>query len=204
MRTATAILAVSILMGAVSAAQGFSGGPPNGKTGAPGEGTCADCHGNLNIGDGRITVSAPSTFTPGDTISLFVRVSQPGQIRWGFELTALDGTDAPVGDLIIVQPTRTQLSVDVGTGRQYVKHTSVGTDLGTPDESPGWTLEWASPEAPLGAVTFYIAGNAANGNGFNTGDFIYTNVLMYGDDQTSAGALTDFETTWGRVKALFQ
>ncbi len=204
MRTTATTLTVIILMGAVGAAQGFSGGPPNAKTGAPGEGTCADCHGNLNIGDGRITVSAASAFAPGDTISLLVKVSQPGQIRWGFELTVLDDADMPVGDLMIVEPTRTQLSVDVGTGRQYVKHTSVGTDLGTPDESPGWTIEWASPEAPLGAVTFYIAGNAANGNGFNTGDFIYTNLLMYGDDQTSAEALTNFETTWGRVKALFK
>ncbi len=204
MRTAAAILAAIIVVGAVGAARGFSGGPPNARTGAPGEGTCADCHGNLNVGDGRITVAAPSTFAPGDTISLFVKVSQPGQMRWGFELTVLDDADGPVGDLIIVEPTRTQLSVDVGTGRQYAKHTSVGTDLGTPDESPGWTIDWASPDAPLGAVTFYIAGSAANGNGFSTGDFIYTNVLMYGDDQTSADELTDFETTWGRVKALFR
>jgi hypothetical protein len=201
MKVAAAVVALAVVAGT---ALGYSGGPPNALTGAPGEGTCANCHGNLNTGDGRITVNAPSSFSPGDTVTLSVKVLQEGQSRWGFELTVLDDTHAPIGNLVIVEPARTQLSLDGGTGRQYVKHTALGTDPGTPDESPGWTVDWASPDAPLGAVTFYIAGNAANGNGSSSGDFIYTNVFMYGDDQTSAEALTALPTTWGRVKALFK
>jgi hypothetical protein len=204
MKVAGATLAALVVAGAFGGALGFSDGPPDGRTGAPGEFTCADCHGNLNTGDGRVTVDAPSAFAPGDTIRLVVRVAQGGQVRWGFELTVLDDADVPVGDLIVVEPARTQFSLDTGTGRQYVKHTSLGTDLGSPDVSPGWTVDWASPDAPLGAVTFYIAGNAANGDGSSTGDFTYTNALMYGDDQTSAETLTDLHTTWSRVKALFK
>jgi hypothetical protein len=145
-------------------------------------------------------VEAPTAFTPGDTIDLFVKVLQTGQQRWGFELTVLDDMDQPVGDLIVTEPARTQLSIG---GRQYLKHTLSGTDPGTFDESPGWTLKWASPASRPGPVTFYIAGNAANGNGLRTGDFIYTNVLLYDENQTGVEPVIDPQASWGKIKALF-
>ena len=199
MRTARAALILTVLVTA-STAFAFSAGPPNERTGAPGEGTCADCHGNLNVGDGRIVVQADSPYVPGDTVDMTVWVRDPGQMRWGFELTVLDANDLPVGDLIVTEPTRTQVSV-AGNGRQYIKHTALGTDDGTPDESPGWSFQWASPAVDPGSVTFYIAGNAANGNFNNTGDFIYTNVYMYDD---SHAIIDEDVSSWSRIKALYQ
>jgi hypothetical protein len=197
---ATALGFLSLLLVA-SGAAAYSGGPPNARTGAPGESTCADCHGNLNVGPGYASASGPATFLPGETLDIYVEVAHDGQQRWGFEITALDGSDQPVGQFVLVEPARTQLATEPGTGRQYAKQTAAGTDLGTPDVSPGWTVRWASPADPIESVTFYVAGNAADGNGSTSGDFIYTGSLHYDDTQT---AIAEDVTTWGRLKALFR
>jgi hypothetical protein len=195
------LIAILGTLACAGAAVGFSTGPPDGATGAPGEFTCADCHGNLNVGDGTMTVTAPTSYAPGDTIDVSLKVEQEGQVRWGFELTVLDAADLPVGDIIVTEPTRTQLSIGGVTFRQYLKHTALGTDLGTPDESPGWSFKWASPAVDPGPVTFYIAGNAANGDGSSSGDFIYTSVFMYDD---SHSFIVDEEATWGMIKSLYR
>lgn len=199
--TAIIMLSGVFVLGLAVSGLGFSGGPPDGRTGAPGEATCADCHGNLNVGGGTIVVTAPTSYTPGDTVDMTLKVKQDGQMRWGFELTVLDANDQAVGTLVVTEPLRTQFSLDGPSGRQYVKHTALGTDNGTPDESPGWSFQWVSPGTDPGPVTFYIAGNAANGNGFSTGDFIYTNVFMYDD---SHSFIVDDEVTWGIIKDLYR
>jgi hypothetical protein len=59
--------------------------PPLVYTGAPGQGTCASCHGMLISGSG-VTVAAPSTYTPGGAaVSMTVTIPSTG----GFELTTL-------------------------------------------------------------------------------------------------------------------
>ena len=161
----------------------FSGGPPNGRTGAPlttpgTEPTCNDfgCHSSfgLNSGNGSYTISPPAEYLPGETLTVSIALEDPGQMRWGFELTVLDANNLPVGELIAVEATRTQKNVDLGSGREYIKHRSTGTDPFIADVAPGWTVQWVAPLANAGTVTFYGAGNAANNNGLNTGDFIYT------------------------------
>jgi hypothetical protein len=150
-----------------SLALAFPDGPPDGVTGAPGEMTCAqvDCHGNLNEGDGFLNIVGPITYVRGDTIDISVELGQDGQQMWGFELTVLDGNGQPVGEIFVTDPVRTQASLDTASGRSYIKHTLVGTDFGVPDVAPGWSLKWISPSSGGGHVTFYAAGNAANGNG---------------------------------------
>jgi hypothetical protein len=158
----------------------FSGGPPDGRTGAPLESNCTvSCHSSfvLNSGNGGLSINTPSTYLPGDTIDISIALNDPGQQRWGFEVTVLDGNDQPAGELLVTEVTRTQKStVPSGTliGREYIKHQSAGTDNGTPDVAPGWSLKWIANDGVTGTVTFYAAGNAANGNFFNTGDYIYT------------------------------
>src|SRR2546426_567837 len=67
-------------------------GPDPGKSGAPGESTCAEsgCHeGTALNGGGRVTIDAGgSTYTPGVKQRISVTVSAPAQRRWGFQLTA--------------------------------------------------------------------------------------------------------------------
>jgi hypothetical protein len=173
-------------------------GPPDARTEAPGETTCGDCHGNLNTGPGSFTITGPPGYAPGDTIILDIDIAQNGRRRWGFEITVVDDLGSPIGDFILVDPARTQLSIDVGTGRQYVKHTASGTDAGMRDP-PGWMLRWASPSRPHGPITFYAAGCASNNNNNSSGDNIYTTHIRY-DEQ----ALDAQSETWGGIKRIYR
>jgi len=153
-------------------------GPPNRRTGAPGETTCnvPECHGDfaLNDGVGSLTLTVPATFKPFDTVTISIDLQRPGQQRWGFELTVLDLSDNPVGKFIFTDPTRTQPGGDLVTGRIYAKHRLVGTDPGVTDVAPGWSVDWESPGLSVGDIKFYAAGNAADFSGDQTGDYIYT------------------------------
>lgn len=160
-------------------------GPSDPVSGVPGEGTCADvaCHTSfaLNSGPGSFMLTAHTAtageYTPGDTVDIDVDISQTGMIRWGFQLTAIDGASHPAGTILLSQPTRTQVQTGAG-GRQYLMHTALGTDSGAVNTAPGWTFKWKAPAAGAGPVTFYAAGNAADGDGTSLGDWVYTTSLV--------------------------
>jgi hypothetical protein len=166
-------------------ALGYSTGPPDGRTGAPGEETCWNlCHSSfpLNSGDGSLTITGPDFFQAGQTYTIVVEIADPGQSRWGFEFTPLN-----FGSIQITDPTNTQLS---SSGENsYVKHTSLGTHAGTPNGPVSWNFDWTAPADPPFSVTFYAAGNAANNNGANTGDYIYT--TSFTSDVMSSGVDDD-------------
>ncbi len=170
----TSVFIVGLALGALSllvfpaTGNAYSGGPPDGKTGAPGEGTCHDCHGSfpLNSGDGLLNIDVPPVFEPGETYAITVTLADDGQIRWGFEITPLG-----VGSCTITDPTNTQLSIS--GGNSYVKQTSAGTHNGSAGPV-SWSFDWTAPVDAPAEVVFYAAGNAANGNGGTSGDYIYT------------------------------
>jgi len=178
------------ILGLSSLALAFSSGPPDGRTGAPTEQTCAIslCHSSfpLNSGNGSVTITAPVSYIQGDTIDIQVKVTQMGQIRWGFELTVLDMADQPVGELLVTDTNRTQKTTALNS-REYVKHRVTGTDAGVPNSSPGWSFRWVANNGVSGPVMFYAAGNAANNNGFNSGDFIYTTSNVVTEDTGGPG-----------------
>ncbi len=152
----------------------YSGGPPNGKTGAPGEGTCRDCHSSyaLNSGPGNLSIQGiPDLYYPGDVYTLTVSLSQMGPSRWGFELAAKTESNSQGGIIAVTQSQYTQISN--GNGITYLKHRSAGTFNGQPN-SATWEFDWTAPDAASGPITFYAAGNAANGNFMTSGDYIYT------------------------------
>ncbi len=146
----------------------YSAGPPAARTGAPGESTCQQgCHRSfaLNAGPGSLSITTSATYAPGDTLEITVAVQQSGAARRGFELTVKDTTGNVVGTLELVEPEYTQFR---GTGNRYVSHTLAGTGR------QSWTVRWRAPDAEVGPVTFYAAGVAANGDGSNQGDYVYT------------------------------
>jgi hypothetical protein len=73
----------------------------------------------------------------------------------------------------------------------YVNHTSAGTNLGDPNGN-SWAFDWTAPGAGGGDVTFYLAGNAANGNFNNQGDYIYSHEMVASE---AAPALYGLTTT---------
>ena len=111
----------------------FSSGPPPGRTGAPAEDTCEECHLRVGTSTGSLTITAPQTYLPGQTYQLTVRHSSSDQTRqrWGFELTALDSGDQKAGELQTNGDGLTQLrsNEDPHPDRQYIEHTAAATAI---------------------------------------------------------------------------
>ena len=153
---------------------GLTAGPPEEKTGAPNEGTCvtAGCHtGNvLNTAGGSLMLAIPETYEPGEVYAIVVNLSRAGQSKWGFQMTALDADGARAGTFAADDAANTQVS-EVNS-KQYIKHTAAGT-AGASD-AHSWEFEWTAPDADIGPIIFYAAGNAANGNFNPIDDYIYT------------------------------
>jgi hypothetical protein len=191
------ILTASMLLGP-SNARAYSSGAPDGVAGEPpGFNTCAVCHG-FAAGDGAIAIlGLPPAYQPGTTYDLQVELQDPGQSRWGFELTVVDdATGEAAGSLVVVDGTHTQLSDNAGTQLDYLKQTSAGTYNGTPDGPVTWDFQWLTP-ASGADVTLYVAGNGANGNSGPGGDFVYSTSAGVGAASTGIGG------AWTPVAAGF-
>jgi hypothetical protein len=145
--------------------------PPAAYTGAPSESTCAasGCHtGNLNTGTGSVTlITPPSGYTPGTTYTLQIQVNQTGRTRFGFEFVALNSSNQQAGTLTLINTSNTAIT---SAGKTYLSHKNASSNN-------TWTFTWKAPTTNVGAVKFYFAGNAANGDGNTTGDNIYTSSL---------------------------
>ena len=153
----------------------FSFGPPDERTGAPNESTCAatGCHvGNdLNVSGGSLMLTIPETYVPNEVYTIVVNLARTGQSKWGFQMTALDANGARAGAFETGPSGDTQITA--ANTKEYIKQTAAGAAPGTNDLH-SWEFEWTAPDADVGPITFYAAGNAANGNFVPTGDYIYT------------------------------
>ena len=153
-------------------------GPDFGYTGAPGDnGNCTACHaGNVGTGTGSVAVTGiPNAYTPGQTYPLTVTVQQTGRQKFGFQLTVIDASNNRAGTLAPLTG-ETQLNPVSGQGnRQYIEHTQQGSNGST---SRSWQIQWTAPATDMGAVRFFVAGNAANNDGQSSGDSIYLNSYL--------------------------
>src|SRR5215510_4014215 len=157
-----------------SAVRAFSAGPDPSLTGAPGESTCSSCHGGGPTG-GTLSISGlPANYSPNQEVTLTVTLSQANRARYGFQLTAIDDSGKRAGDLT-PNDNRTQLKFNdvLGNQRQYIEHSINGFNPVSPGQG-SWAFKWKAPAQSVGRVSFYIAGNAANGDGGSFGDSVYT------------------------------
>lgn len=159
---------------------------PLARTGGPfpGELTCgtAGCHNttpNSGPGDVRIAVDgvpiSDYLYSPGETVALTVTVADPGQQRWGFQITARDADDGcmSAGSFsasadAIVRTAGAGSGCDAG--REFATHGFAKSG----GSSGVFEFGWTAPAQDVGPIIFAAAGNAANGNNFPTGDLIYT------------------------------
>jgi hypothetical protein len=152
-----------------------------GKTGSPGETTCntSGCHtGNaVNETGGSVTIDCPTmtnwNYVPGQTYTVNVTVERSGINLFGLGFEALTATGANAGSFVITNTTQnTTKSANIsGNLRTSVVHKLNG---GASSNSHTFSFNWVAPTSDIGPITFYVAGNAANANGSDTGDFIYT------------------------------
>jgi len=143
---------------------GYANSPPNGRTGAPGEGNCAGCHSSfgLNSGNGTVSVlNVPMDYVPGEVYTLMVTVSDPGLTRWGFELAVKDADNDQAGIISVTEPSLT--TTGSSGGITYLKQRAAGTFNGQAD-SASWEFEWTAPDIGTGPVTFYLGFNETYGS----------------------------------------
>jgi len=155
-------------------------GPTASVTGAPGEGNCTGCHVGepVNSGGGSVAISGlPTNYLPNHEYPITVTTSQFNAVVYGFEMTAIDKGGAAAGSYILPVQSPMQLQIIDGMvndiQRFYVEHTANGIGSMQPNFR-SWTFTWKAPATRTGKIGFYAAGNGGNGDGDNTGDFIYT------------------------------
>jgi hypothetical protein len=153
-------------------------GPDFGYTGAPGDnGNCTSCHaGNVGSGPGSVSITGiPIAYTPGQTYPLTLTVQQNGRQKFGFQLTAIDASNNRAGTLVSLSGETQILNITGQGGRQYIEHTQQGSSGAS---SRSWQIQWTAPATDIGAVRFFVAGNAANNDGQSSGDSIYINSYL--------------------------
>jgi hypothetical protein len=161
----------------------FSGGADFGKTGAPGENNCTQCHSGTAIANSTVTFLSFSgtnnKYIPGSTYTINVELVGAPSPTNGFEIVALrNSDDANVGSITITDVANTQLKN--GNSRTYVTHTSTGSTISS------WNFDWTAPINPEGDITFYVATNVSNDNGGTSGDEIHLKELVIQQDASSA------------------
>lgn len=175
----------------------FSAGPDAHRTGVPvagaAEPTCAmsGCHLGtaLNGGGGSVVLTADggNTYTPGQSKTLTIQVTDGAARVFGFQATARlasdlsqqAGTFTPAGNQQVI--CASAANSDVGDSRpgnactaaspiEFIEHSS-------PSRTGTITITWTAPPSASGAIALYVSANAANGDGTQEGDHIYNTSL---------------------------
>ncbi|WP_420454664.1 choice-of-anchor V domain-containing protein [Rubrivirga sp.] len=201
-------LAVALAAVAVVAAVALAPAPAVGSSGGANPGfaghitrsdgspqTCNVCHSSfgLNEGGGDVAVEVAGTAAPGEAVPVTVTLDNqtpeatPGSRRQGFSATVRDPeTGEAWGELVLTDAAATRYA---GGDPSHVTHTAGGTAQST------WTFDWVPGTDRTGAARVYVAGNAANGNGGSSGDYIYTATadIVVGDVASASAPAAAFE-----------
>jgi len=112
-------------------------------------------------------------YTPGQSYVINVIVERSGLNLFGLGFEALAADGANVGTFTITNTAQmtTKVATVSGNSRTSVVHKLNG---GASANTHTFTFTWNAPSTDIGAITFYVAGNAANSSGTTAGDFIYT------------------------------
>jgi len=163
------VFKVGLMISALILIFGNSNNPPNGRTGAPAEGTCLDCHSPTNLDfDGDFEIfGLPDKLIPKTIYNLTARISVTSGTpqRAGFQLVALDANNVNAGNLA-AQGNNT--FIENSGGRIYVEHRPAEM---IDSNFVEYNFEWFSPEtAGQDSIIFYGASVLADGNGANSND----------------------------------
>lgn len=144
-----------------------SSGPANagngGRTGAPGDGLCSNCHGGGSFANPNITLSITdlggnpvTSYVGGVQYNVsFLASASSGSPRFGMQATSLNSSNTTAG---VFSLPSTNARISSASGRNYLEHNATST-------SGTFTGRWTAPVAGTGAVTIYYAGNIVNGTG---------------------------------------
>jgi hypothetical protein len=197
-----AVLSASFLFLLFTSSQ-FSQDDPDGKagvSGAPNENTCndTDCHNSyaVNSGTGSITISSSNltnwTYTPGTTYSITVTVAQSNINLFGLCFEALKANGDNAGTLVAGNDTQIKLKTVGGFQRKSITHDN---NTGATANSHSFTFNWTAPATNIGDITFYAAGLAANDNGNELGDRVYSTSQVVSASAVGLQEIVDQQST---------
>lgn len=181
-------------------------GPQVGNTGAPGELTCAQsgCHNTyaVNTSTGKVSIivgAGQSTYSPGVTYPVTVKIDYIGRVRFGFQLVALNSSDnTNAGKVTSLDgSTQVQSGLISNSTRNYISHTESGS-LSPTSGTIQFTFNWQAPLTDAGNITLYAVGNATNNNNNALFDYIYTTqtslspilTSIYNDESSKSSRIT--------------
>jgi hypothetical protein len=104
-------------------------------------------------------------YQPGQQYIASVKITGIGATiqGYGFQMIALrDAGNTDLDGFSDVNPNNYKIA-SISNGRTYAEHDNISG-------SNTFNVKWTAPAAGTGAVTFYAAGNAINGNGTTSGD----------------------------------
>lgn len=140
-----------------------------GRTGAPTEGLCSNCHSGGAFGTVTVTTqltpvgggAAITTYTPGTTYQVTVQVSgTSAATRYAFQTTAVNASNTFTGSF---NTAGAGVQFSAASGRTYAEHT-------TPSTTNSFQFRWTAPMAGTGTVRFFSSGICANNSGNTNGD----------------------------------
>ena len=149
-----------------------SSDPNDGKTGAPGDGLCSECHSG-NSFEGTVALEG----LEGDIISgqqynlkVVVHNTDGNAARAGFQIVSLfeDGF-INAGEF---QTVDERVGVSTSNERIYAEHRNA---LSFEENLAEWEFNWVAPEVDeIKEVAIYLAGNITDGNGRHCHATIFT------------------------------
>jgi len=165
--------------------------PSIGYTGAPtdhGGQNCSRCHNSFGPANsdptGSLTVQVQNYTSAQQNI--VVTINHPTASRWGFQMTIREVSDETLeaGTFSDVSGMPFQVVCDDGsqfgsqppctatTTRQFTEHVNAPRTAAGAGFS--WTIPWTPPPNEVGRLHVYVAAVAADGDGTDQGDRVYT------------------------------
>ena len=200
MRGKTTTIVFSLVLAAIPVALfARSAGAPVRRTGLAADGgqDCSGCHRTFAPANsdpaGSVTIEAGG-YRPGVRQQIRVTVSHPEAKRWGFELTArpvsdpskmagsFEGSDEVKVECDDGNNTQGGTPPPCGDGvLQFATHIQAATLIGA-NGTKTYVVDWTPPNDDVGDILLSAAGNAANNDGTNANDRIYTTTLVIPND----------------------
>jgi uncharacterized protein (TIGR03437 family) len=182
-RLLTILVAVPMLVWA------YDSGPDPNSEGGPGgpAAACAQsgCHTGtaVNAGGGKVELQFPDglTYTPGQKQRIKLVITDASARNYGYQLSARLASNETRGQAGTFSTAGTNQLILCQDGRARAASGTCPTanpleffEHSRPSTSNTIEFDWTPPATAAGNVRFYVAGNAANSDGRNTGDKIYT------------------------------
>lgn len=153
-----------------------AGDPPTGRTGAPFDGNCNNCHNNptSSYAGNVVLEDLPATVMPGAVYPITIRLTTTGgnPITGGYQVVVVDNANNNSGNLANLNA---QSGTQFAGGREYVEHRGDQTFAGG---ECAWTFNWTAPTSASGNnIKFYYIGNFTNNDMNSGGDLAVWNTV---------------------------